>query len=201
MVDKWSVVSRKLLVARRLGVEGRVSARVVLEAADIVVRVVDNFKVAAAKEEGDCVDVATETTVVAVDVDAIDCIDVNAPGKVPSCIKHCSCGTHLVTSCGPSCNVQQTPGGSAVAQSFTPSMEVRHFEFVLIGTVATSTDEGVRVVDANTPLLEVRPVRVVVVVVVDVVVVLAVVVIVVDEATFVSWLMLEVSDTSIDVGM
>ena len=75
---------------------------------------------------------------------------VKACGKEPPCMLHCISGTHRVTLCGPSCKVQQTPGGSAVVQSLVPSMDVWHTVLVLKGIGVETRSEVERAASVTT---------------------------------------------------
>jgi len=68
---------------------------------------------------------------------------VTSTGYEPSCIVHWVFGIHLVTTSGPCCTVQQTPGGSALVQSLRPSMEVTQSAFVLRKKVVSDTASAV----------------------------------------------------------
>ena len=80
-----------------------------------------------------------DVVVVVVVVDVMASIVVTSAGYEPSCMVHWVFGIHLVTTSGPCCTVQQTPGGSALVQSLRPSMDVRQSVFVLTNGVVPDT--------------------------------------------------------------
>mgnify|MGYP006979901499 CR=1 FL=1 len=80
-----------------------------------------------------------DVIVVSTPLVAIAIIVVTSAGYEPSCMVHCVFGIHLVTTSGPCCTVQQTPGGSALVQSLRPSMDVRQSVLVLTNGVVPET--------------------------------------------------------------
>ena len=83
--------------------------------------------------------VVVVAVVVSVAVVDMASIVVTSAGYEPSCMVHWVFGIHLVTTSGPCCTVQQTPGGSALVQSLRPSMDVRQSVFVLTNGVVPDT--------------------------------------------------------------
>ena len=81
------------------------------------------------------VDVVVVAVVVSIVVVDMASIVVTSAGYEPSCMVHWVFGIHLVTTSGPCCTVQQTPGGSALVQSLRPSMDVRQSVLVLTNAV------------------------------------------------------------------